>query len=431
MTARDDTQSPAGEPTRSIFRNRNFSLLIGGLVISNSGSWMQNVAQGWLVYDLTNSPVSLGLVAITRAVAMIVLPPLGGVMADRMDRLMLLKTTRFMSFVFALIMGLLVAADVIHIWHIFVLSFLSGIVEAFDQPARTALVPNLVRREDLSRAIALHSAAWQGSALIGPSIAGVLIATVGLEVAFFANAVGFLVVVAAVFLMRDVPKRPADAAKKGMTDDFLAGLRFVRSSHLVTMLLLLALVTTVFGRPYQQLLPVFARDVLDSGTAGLGLMMSSMGAGTMAGAAVMSAFGDLGRRGLLLFQMMLFFSGAVIVFTLSRSMTASLVILFVASFTSTIFSTILSTMLQLAVPDEMRGRIMSLTTVCYQGLTPFGALAAGAVATSIGTPNAVMISALVVCAASVLIGATIPSIRNFSPPELRPAKRDEALAAST
>jgi MFS family permease len=255
------------------------------------------VAQGWLVYDLTDSPLYLGLVGVARAFAMICLPPFGGVLADRVARLRLLKTTRWISLGFALALATLVATGLIEIWQIFLLSFLSGCVEAFDQPARTALLPNLVRREDLSRAIALNSSTWQGSALFGPTLAGIMIATVGLEATFFANAVGYLAVLAALYLMRGVPERSGEREPKGITQDFAVGLRYVTGSRFVLILLALALVTSVFGRSYQQLLPVFARDVLDSGSTGLGLMMSAPGAGTMAGAVLLQVLGDFRYKG--------------------------------------------------------------------------------------------------------------------------------------
>lgn len=410
-------QAPESNRT-SVFRNRNFTLLWFGLVISNSGAWMQMVAQGWLVYELTDSPFYLGLVGTARAFAMIILPPFGGVLADRVARLRLLKITRFVSLGFALLMAVLVATDLVQVWHIFVLSLLSGMVEAFDQPARTALLPNLVRKEDLSRAIGLNSAAWQGSALFGPTLAGVLIATVGIEAAFFAHAASYVSVLAALYLMRDVPERADEhLIKRGIGEDLFAGLRYVRSSRMILLLLGLAVVTSVFGRSYQQLLPVFSRDVLDSGSSGLGIMMSAPGAGTMLGAVLISALGDFQHKGRALFLAMLVFSLTIVAFTLSRGFVASVALLFVAGFASLLFNTMLSTMMQLEIEDQMRGRVMSLQTVAFQGFSPFGGLLAGAVATEIGTPDAVMISALIVGFTAIAVAMAVPRVREFVPPE--------------
>src|SRR5579884_515508 len=198
--APDGAASPPASRRFSALRSRNFTLLWTGLIISNSGSWMQIVAVGWLVYELTNSPFYLGLVGFARAIPMMVLPPMGGVVADRVPRLKLLKVTQTLSFCLSLTLGLLVSFDVIRIWHILLLTFFAGTVNAFDQPTRQALLPDLVPREDLTNAIALNSSAWQGSALFGPTLAGAMVAWVGIAGAFYADAISFLAVVLALFM---------------------------------------------------------------------------------------------------------------------------------------------------------------------------------------------------------------------------------------
>lgn len=398
----------------SALRNRNFALLWLGLIISNSGSWMQIVAQGWLVYNLTDSPFYLGLVGFSRALPMIVLPPLGGVVADRVARLKLLKVTQAISFVLALFLAFLVALGVVQVWHILAISLLSGIVSAFDQPTRQALLPDLVRREDLTNAIALNSTAWQGSALVGPTLAGITVTLLGLAAAFYANALSYLAVIIALLLMRGVPERTSRKEKRGLFDDLLDGLRYVKATPLVLTLLLLAAVTSIFGRSYQQLLPAFARDTLGVGTSGLGLMMSAPGAGTLTGASLIAAVGDVKRKGVLFYLAMLLFSGILILFTLSRSFPLSLGLLFLSGLTATLFSTMLMTMLQLFVPGQMRGRVLSLVTVTMQGFSPLGALLTGSVASFIGTPPAVALFALVVALVAVIAAVAVPAIRRFT-----------------
>lgn len=414
------TAARAAAPHRfAALRNRNFALLWSGLIISNSGSWMQIVAQGWLVYNLTDSPFYLGLAGFARAIPMMLLPPMGGVVADRAPRLKLLKVTQTASFVVALVLAVLVSTGLVHVWHILALAFLSGAVNAFDQPTRQALVPDLVRREDMTSAVALNSAAWQGSALFGPTLAGATVTLTGIGGAFYANAFSFLAVVIALFLMREVPERSARGRPRGLFDDLRDGLRYVGATQLVFTLLLLSAVTSIFGRSYQQLLPVFARDVLDVGTSGLGLMMSAPGAGTLAGATLLAALGDIGRKGAVLFLGMLLFSAVVVLFTLSRSFPLSLGLLFLTGLTAITFSTMLTTILQLAVPGEMCGRVMSLVTVTMQGFAPLGALLTGSAATAIGTPRAVALSAVVVALAALAAATRAPVVRGFTHPEER------------
>jgi MFS family permease len=239
-----------------VFRNRNFTLLWAGVITSNVGSWMQIVAQGWLVYEISGSPLLLGAVAMARAVPMIVLPPVGGVAADRLERLKLLKITQAAAFVIALSQGLIVSLDVVEVWHLVALGLMAGAVNAFDQPTRQALLPELVRREHLSKAIALNSSAWQGSALFGPALAGVVVALAGVAGAFYVNAFSFLAVLAALFLMRGVRERSSDRSNRTVGGDLLARLSYVKATSLITVLLSMAAVTSIFGRSYQLLLPI-------------------------------------------------------------------------------------------------------------------------------------------------------------------------------
>lgn len=420
----------------AVLRNRNFTLLWTGQIVSNAGSWMQIVAQGILVYDLTNSPFYLGVVGMARAIPMIVFPPMGGVIADRMERLKLLKVTQTLAFLLALLLAVLIGLDVIEVWHIVLISLLSGIVHAFDQPSRQALLPDLVRREDLARAVALNSSAWQGASLFGPTLAGVTIAAVGISGAFFANAFSFLAVIVALFLMKGVPERSAAPSGKGLTDDLFAGLRYVRATPLIFWLIVLSAVTSIFGRSYQQLLPVFARDVFDQGSFGLGLLYSAPGAGTLVGAAALAVLADVNRKGVVFLLSMVAFGITVIVFGFNTWFPAGVLLLFVAGVTQIVFSSLMTTMLQLRAASDMRGRVMSLVTVTMQGFAPFGALITGAVATDIGTPEAVALFALFVVLAALMAAATIPQVRDFqaesegppppgggertAPPEARP-----------
>lgn len=407
-------EAAASSKRFTAFKSRNFTLLWVGQIISNSGSWMQIMAQGWLVFELTHSSFYLGVVGVARALPMIVLPPMGGVVADRVPRLRLLKLTQTFMLCLPLTLGLLVAFDLIHLWQIIVCSILEGTVNSFDQPSRQALLPDLVPREHLTNAIALNSSAWQGSALLGPTLAGATIALVGIAGAFFANAASFLAVIIALFMMRGVPERGPAGRHRGLFDDLAEGLRYVGRTRLLLTLLLLATVTNIFGRSYQQLLPIFAGDVLHVGPTGFGLMQSMPGAGTLVGAVAIGAWGDVQRKGVMMFVGMAAFAGIIILFTLTRSFPVALVLLFAGGIAGILYSTMLTTMLQLSAPGHMMGRVMSLLTVTMQGFTPIGTLITGSMAAAVGTPTAVALSALVVAAAVVIAAGGAPSVRRFA-----------------
>jgi MFS family permease len=385
-----------------------------GSIFSNSGSWMQNIAQGWLVYTLTGSSFLLGVVAFARAIPLLFLPLAGGVVADRVPRLKLLKITQSTSLVLALIFGILVTLNLIQVWQIILLSFLSGIVSSFDQPTQQALLPDLVPREELSGAIALYSSTWQGSALFGPTLAGLVIAFVSVAGAFYANALSYLAVIIALVLMRGVPERSSTRTSSGMVADLRESFHFVSRTRLVATLLGLAAIASIFGRPYQQLLPVFATSVLHVGATGLGFMASAPGAGALVGAGLVASAKSIDRKGRLLFSAMFLMSGALLVLAWSRHFALSIVALFLVGLTSILFSTMLSTMLQLESPPQMRGRVMSLMTITMQGLNPFGAVLAGAFATIVGTPAAIAVGAVVVAVTALAAVLGAANVRGFS-----------------
>jgi predicted MFS family arabinose efflux permease len=346
------------------------------------------------------------------------------------SRLRFLKVTQVISLCLALLLAVLVATDLIQVWQILLLGFLSGSVHAFDQPTRQALLPDLVRPADMTNAVALNSASWQGAALIGPTIAGLAVAAFGLSFAFFANAASFLAVVVALFLMRDVPERSLArrGPPRGLFSDLAEGLRYAGRTRLILTLLLLSAVTNIFGRSFQQLLPVFAEDVLAVGSSGLGLLMAAPGAGTLIGAVVIGALGDVRRKGVVLFVNMLAFSGLLVLFTLSRSFVLSLGLLVLVGMTTLTFGSMLQTMLQLRAPGAMRGRVMSLVTVTMQGFAPLGALLTGALATAVGTPSAVALSAGVVAVAAVIAALAAPDVRDYEDAVPEPAREDKPSA---
>ncbi|MBX6342782.1 MAG: MFS transporter, partial [Thermomicrobiaceae bacterium] len=329
-------------------------------IVSNVGSWMQIVAQGWLIVQLTNSPFYLGLVGLMRAIPALTVTLIGGVLADRIERRTMLLFTQTSAGLLALLLGLLNAAGVVTIWHILVISFLSSTVMALDNPARQALVPDLVGKDRIPSAVGLNSAAWNGAAVIGPSVAGVLVAWVSTAGAFILNGLSYFAVVWAVWTL---PRQPRLGGQQPMLKNLLAGLDFIRRDRRIWGLMLVAAVPALLGRPYQQLMPIFARDVLHGDASAYGVLMAASGLGALVGAILVSGLGSYERKGLLLLVVTAIFGASLLAFAASRWFVPSLVVLLVVGATATLQMGLTNTLLQMNVPGEMRGRVMSAYTL--------------------------------------------------------------------
>jgi MFS family permease len=385
---------------------RNFALLWSGLIVSNMGTWMQNVASGWLVLQLTNSPLWLGLLGLSFAVPMIILPPFAGAVVDRVHRIRLLFFTQSMQALTAISLAALTWFGKIQVWQILLASFIGAILLAFDNPARQALVPDLVQPGDLLNALSLNSATYTGAALIGPALAGILLGPLGAGTLFFLNGISFLAVIMALFLLRDV--RTHGGAKLGsIGDSFIKGLSYARQNRLILTLLALSSVGAIFGRSYQSLLPAFSRDIWKAGPQGYGLLLAAAGGGALMGAFGLASFKRIPHQGAVMIGSGLIFCLSLIAFALSPSFIVGMALLFMAGVTSAVFSTIISTFIQLTVPNELRGRVMSLYTVTLIGLPSLGALGSGALAEWLGgvegAPHAVLLGALILLVILIFI----------------------------
>ena len=377
---------------------RNFKLLWYGLIVSNVGTWMQNVANGWLVLQLTNSPLWLGFLGLSFAIPMILLPPLAGPIVDRVNRIQLLLFTQSMQALTFITLGVLTWVGKVEVWHILIASFISATLLAFDNPARQALVPGLVQPRDLLNALSLNSATYTGAALVGPALAGLLLEPLGAGTLFFLNGISFLAVILALLVMRDVVTH-SGGAQGTLRDSFWKGLSYAWNDRFILALLILSALGAVFGRSYQNLLPAFSRDIWHAGSQGYGLLLAAAGGGALAGAFGLASFKRIPKQGAVMLLGGLIFCASLIIFALSPFFVLALVLLFVAGVTSTVFSTIISTFIQLSVPNEMRGRVMSLYTVTLIGLPSLGALGSGALAEWLGgvegAPHAVLWGAIV------------------------------------
>jgi MFS family permease len=398
-------------------RYPNFRYLWAGLIVSNMGTWMQNVANGWLVLQLTNSPLWLGLLGLSFAVPMIVIPPFAGAVVDRVHRVRLLFFTQSMQLLTALALAVLTWLGRVQTWHILVASFVGAALLAFDNPARQALIPDLVKPRDLLNALSLNSATYTGAALVGPALAGVMLGPLGAGTLFFINAISFLAVIFALAAMTDVRTHsggPAGSLRKS----FWSGLAYAWHSRMIMALLGLSALSGVFGRSYQSLLPIFGRDIWRAGAEGYGMLLSAAGGGAVFGAFGLASFRRWSHQGAIMLISGFIFSLSLVAFALSRSIWAGLALLFIAGVTSTVFSTIISTFIQFSVPNELRGRVMSLYTVTLIGLPSLGALGSGALADWLGgiqgAPRAVLLGA---AAMGIVLVFVVPVFSRLDIPE--------------
>lgn len=409
------------QPTTARFaalHSRNFTLLFTGLIVSNTGTWMQNVAGGWLVLQLTNSPLWLGLLGLSFALPMTVLPLFAGAVVDRVHRIRMLYLTQTLQMLTAFALAALTWLGAINVWHVLAAEFIIGLLLAFDNPARQALIPDLVDRRHLLNALSLNSATYNGAALIGPALAGAMLGPFGAGTLFFFNGISYLAVLIALLAMRDV-HLPPDRPRPSLRASVWLGLAYALRSRVVFSLLLLSAVASLFGRSYQVLLPIFARDIWHGGPEAYGLLLASAGAGALAGAFGLAARREVTRRNTVMLGSGLLFSASLIAFALSPNLPLGIVLLFVAGVTSTVLGTMIATFLQVDAPPELRGRVMSLYAITLIGLPSLGALGTGAFAEwlggTAGAPRAVLISA-------VLLAAVVMA---FAPFFLR-RDRDEA-----
>jgi len=323
---------------------------------------MQNVAQSWLVYRLTGSSVLLGMVGFAGQIPVFLISPLGGLIADRHSRHRTVMATQISAMLLAFILAALTLTGRVEVWHIFVLAALLGVVNAFDIPARQAFLVEMVGREDLINAIALNSSMFNGARIVGPAVAGILVATIGEGWCFFANAVSYIAVIAGLAMMKIVPA--AQLQKASAIGHIAEGFRFVAHAAPIRVLLLLLGLVSLTGMPYAVLMPVFADHIFHSGARGLGILMGFSGVGALIGALAMIQMG--------------------------------------AS----------NTLIQTMTPDHLRGRVMAVYSMMFMGMAPIGALLSGVLADRLGAPFTVAIGGVIAIAGSFAFGLRLPALRS-------------------
>jgi len=397
-------------------RSRNYRLFFGGQSISLIGTWMTRVATSWLVYRLTGSATLLGVVGFAGQIAGFVLAPLAGVWVDRWDRHKTLVWTQVLSMLQSFALAGLALAGIINIYEIVWLAFAQGVINAFDMPARQAFVVQMVeRREDLGNAIALNSSMVNAARLIGPALAGVIIAGVGEGYCFLIDGISYIAVIVSLLLMT-ITKAPARAITRRVWEELREGWDYVSGSVSIRSILLLLALISLVGMPYTVLMPIFASEILHGGPHTLGFLMAATGIGALGGAlslAMRSTVLGLGRR---IIEMSALFGASLVAFALSRNLWLSIAILPVTGFGMMQHMAASNTILQTIADDDKRGRVMAFYSTAFLGMAPFGSLLAGGIAARIGAPETLVIGGLACMAGSLWFMRELPSIRR----EIRP-----------
>ena len=398
--------------TFAALSHRNYRLWFIGQLISLAGTWMQNIAQGWLVYELSHSTLMLGIVGFAAAIPVLIMAPWAGVVADRLPRRNLLVVTQTSAMLLAFILAALTFSGLVQVWHVVLMAVGLGLVNAFDAPARQSFIVDMVGREDLSNAIALNSIMFNSARIIGPAIAGLLLAAVGSAWCFFINGLSFLAVIICLLAMR-MPKFQPKPTHESPWQQLVSGLVYVRTHTALLGIISLALIFSVFGMSYTTLLPAYAQQVLGVGAAGYGFITAASGVGAVTGAFVVASLGDRGRRGRWLDLANLAFPFILLSFAFISYFPVALLFAFGLGVGFMLQFTLFNTLLQTNVDDDMRGRVISLYTLSFFGFSPFGSLAIGQLAQVWGVSQTIALSALVALLLSRLVLLKIPQIRKL------------------
>jgi MFS family permease len=384
-------------------RHRNYRLYFIGQAISTAGTWMQSVAMPWLALTLTHDAFHVGLVLATQFTPMLVAGQFGGLLADRYPKRRILVVTQAAFMVPALTMWLLTANGLAQYWMVLLAALAVGTINVFDVPTRQAFVIDMVGREDLLNAIALNSTIFNGAAVIGPSVAGVIIGLAGVPICFLGNAVSYLASIAALLLMTKLPSLVRAAQPGSMLTRIREGFDYARRDPVVGTLLLNVAVFSLFAMNRFTLLPIFADQVLHVGPAGFGFLTASQGVGALVGALTLAVLQRRLAAGNVQFLIGLIWSVFLVAFSLSRVYPLSLFLLGLAGFCQIAFIAISNTRIQSATPDRLRGRVMALYAQALMGVGPVGSFQAGTIAHFFGAPVAMSFGAVV---SAVFVGAT-------------------------
>ena len=390
-------------------RHRNFQLFFSGQLISLIGTWMQSVAQSWLVYRLTGSALLLGSVGFASQIPVFMFAPLGGITADRCNRRHIVIGTQIASMLLAFILAALTLLHKVQVWHVFVLASLLGVVNAFDIPGRQSFLVDMVGKEDLMNAIALNSSMFNGARVIGPAVAGILVARIGEGWCFFANAVSYIAVIIGLLMMH--VHSAARVSMGSPLEHMMEGFRFVEKTAPIRALLLLLGLVSLVGMPYAVLMPIFADQILHGGARGLGILMGATGVGALLGALTLAFREGVKGLGRWVAWCCAGFGASLIVFSISHKFWLSVILLLPVGYTIMLQMACSNTLIQVMVPDALRGRVMAVYSMMFMGMAPIGALLGGALAERLGVQLTVAIGGVASVLGAGWFRLQLPKIR--------------------
>jgi MFS family permease len=392
--------------------HRNYRLYFSGQLISLIGTWMQNVAQSWLVYRLTGSSFLLGSIGFASQIPIFLLAFVGGTAADRYSRHRIIVWAQVASMFLALALAALTLTGAVRIWHIFVLSALLGVVNAFDMTARQAFVVELVGKEDLMNAIALNSSIFNGARVLGPAVAGLLIAGIGEGWCFFVNGISYIAVIAGLLLMKLAPQE-VSARSQSALSNVIEGLSFVHRSRPIRAVLLLVGLVSLFGMSYSVLMPIVADKVLHGGPRSMGILMGATGFGALAGSFFLASRSNAQGLGKLIAVASAGFASGLILFSTSRLVWLSMIFLVPVGFSLMVLMACANTLIQMMVPDHLRGRVLATHVWVFMGMAPFGSLLAGSIAAHLGAPSTVLVGGILCLMGAGIFASRLSRIQHF------------------
>jgi len=421
MKKESDNYHTTNEPTglKTIFRSlqyRNYRLFFGGQSISLIGTWIQRIAIPWLVYSITGSVFLLGVFGFAGQIPTFLLAPFAGVLIDRYNRYYILIITQILAMIQALVLAVLFFTGTIEVWHLMLSSIFLGCVNAFDMPARQSFVVDMIeKKEDLSNAIALNSSMVNGARLVGPSIAGILIAATGEGICFLLNGLSYIFVIVSLLMMKITSgkvKSQQGRVLQGLKEGFSYTFGF---APIRSIILLLGLVS-LMGMPYMLLMPVFAKEILHGGSHTFGFLMGASGTGALIGALYLASRKSVLGLGKIICLSAAIFGFGLVVFSLSRFFLLSLIFMLIVGFGMMMQMASSNTILQTLVDDDKRGRVMSFYLMAFMGTAPFGSLLAGGLASSLGAPNTLIIGGISCVLGAVVFASKLPELRKLARP---------------
>jgi len=404
FTSVDTMPEPPGRFPRVLaaLHHRNFRLFWFGQMISLVGTWMQRVAQGWLVLQITDSPFLLGLVSMLGTLPVLIVSPIGGALADTLNKRTVVILTQVIAMTLAFVLATLVLTKHVQYWHIVILASTLGIAMSIDAPTRQSFVVEMVGKKDLLNAIALNSSIFNLARILGPAFAGFTISTIGIVLCFYLNGISYLAVIFGLLLMRG-NFSPAKKQRTPVIKDIRAGFSYARRDKRISALITLVAISSIFIMPYAMLMPVFARDILHVGPKGLGILLSAAGIGALIGAISLAIFSAYKKKGRFVLVGSIVFTTAIILFSFSSSYYISILLLLFVGWGMVMQNASINSLLQTTAPDHLRGRIMSLYVLFFMGMMPFGSFQAGLLADHFGAKVALRIGGVIVACITYFI----------------------------